>query len=543
MANTIDVAKVREIIEAGMREWGVPGMAVGLVNDGEVIFAEGFGVREAGKPEPFDADTVFRIGSCTKPFTADAIGILVDEGLLDWDDPVVDYLPDFRLSDPGLTTRVTVRDLLAHRVSVDSFNDDEAFQMKISRDEIVRMIRYDEPIPAFRGQMVYNNMLYTVAGQLIPATTGLSWDEFIKQRIFKPLGMTTASTTGYALNATPNHASLHHPDEHGVMKPFPIPQLGPDDVETIAPPGGVNASINELLPWLRLHMNGDGQVDGVRLYGEAVAREMHTGQILIHPNKRYTDPETGRTWNYHEEYEGTALADHTPEMYVRDGVPFRPDVIAYAFGWILDWHRGHRLIQHRGHYWAHSSASVFLPDLQIGVFLGCNSTRPGTLGFSQMLLDYLLGIEPGDWLTRAMEKSRAGHEAGEREWQATVAARKTGTQPTLPLDGYVGLYQFRPFDQWDVTVVDGALRMERRNQYSPFYATLEHWQDDTFFAHWNIAEPAQYQPARLVSFNLTPENTPRGMDFFYGNNSHEYLVNRPGEPSRQLRFIPDPEMG
>src|SRR5499433_4262782 len=180
-------------VARALKEFDVPGLAVAVVKDGKVALVKGYGVRKLGEPAPVDEQTLFGIASNTKAFTAAALAILVDEGKISWDDPVTRHLPSFQLYDPYVTREMTIRDLLTHRSGLGLGAGDLLFwpPSDYSREEIIRRFRYVKPASSFRSRYAYDNVLYMIAGQIIPAVTGKSWDDFIKERIFSPLGMTT----------------------------------------------------------------------------------------------------------------------------------------------------------------------------------------------------------------------------------------------------------------------------------------------------------------------------------------------------------------
>ena len=178
-------------VSRAMKEFEVPGMAVGIVKDGKLVYAKGYGVREYGKPGKVDADTLFQIGSNTKAFTAAALAILVDEGKINWDDKVIDHLAQFRMYDPYVTREFTIRDLLTHRSGLGLGAGDLMFfpASDFTRDEIMRGLRFLKPASSFRSKFDYDNLLYMVAGEIVPAVSGQSWEEFVEKRILDPLQM------------------------------------------------------------------------------------------------------------------------------------------------------------------------------------------------------------------------------------------------------------------------------------------------------------------------------------------------------------------
>ena len=196
-------------VQLAVAEWEVTGLAVAVVKDGEVLFAKGYGIRELGSAAKVDEHTLFAIGSTTKAMTAAAIGMLVDEGKLDWDDPVTDHLPDFRLYDPFVTREITVRDLLTHRAGLPNADFLWYGQDSEAADILFRM-RYVEPETSLRSSFTYQNIMYAAAGEVVAELSGMSWDAFIQKRIFEPLDMNGSIATAATLDAQPNVALPHY---------------------------------------------------------------------------------------------------------------------------------------------------------------------------------------------------------------------------------------------------------------------------------------------------------------------------------------------
>ncbi|NIM48777.1 MAG: serine hydrolase, partial [Gemmatimonadales bacterium] len=259
-------------VERAMRDWGVPGLAIAVVKDDSVVYAKGYGARAVGADERVDAETVFGIMSMTKAFTATAMGMLVDEGKVRWDDPVTDYLPGFRVYNEWVTREVTIRDLLSHRMGV-ARGDFLWFGTGYSRDEVVHHIRYLEPVAGFRAQYGYSNNMYITAGQLIAAVTGMSWDDFVRRRVFGPLRMTSSSTSVWELAGVENRASPHE-ELNDVLQVVPYRSL-----DNEAPGGSINSNVLDMAKWARFQLAG-GEFEGRRLISAEALAETHTPQTL-----------------------------------------------------------------------------------------------------------------------------------------------------------------------------------------------------------------------------------------------------------------------
>ena len=280
-----------EFIKAGMQETKLPGFALAIVKDDSVILSKGYGTREYGHAAPVDEHTIFPIGSTTKALTATALGMLVDEGKLNWDDHIIDYLPLFQLYDPWVTRHTTIRDALTHRSDT---NPDLLSSVTIlTRDEIIDRLRFVQPDGPFRARFSYNNVMYTVAGQVLAAAAGMSWDEFIRQRLFAPLGMKESYTNLDGLWDRNNIApcftcDLNHPvhaedaRNHGNVSlghmmtadhPVAIP---PRRYDNIGPAGGeLSSSAHDMAQWLKLQV-GNGAFNGMRLVSSKSMEETHS---------------------------------------------------------------------------------------------------------------------------------------------------------------------------------------------------------------------------------------------------------------------------
>src|SRR5687767_572211 len=262
-----------EYVANAMKEWEVPGLAIAIVKDDRIVFAKGYGVRELGGTAAVDDHTLFAIGSSSKAFTAAALAMLVDEGKIKWDDPVTKYLPGFQLFDPYTTRELTVRDLLTHRSGLER-GDLLWYASAYDRDEVLRRVRHLKPSWSLRSRFGYQNIMYLAAGQILPSLTGKSWDDFVRGRIFTPLGMTSSSTSIKALADSDNVATPHSKFDD---------KVGPvawRNIDNIGPAGSINSNVLDMAQWVRLQLGG-GEYQGKRLISAAAVKEMHSPQSII----------------------------------------------------------------------------------------------------------------------------------------------------------------------------------------------------------------------------------------------------------------------
>jgi CubicO group peptidase (beta-lactamase class C family) len=268
-------ADLDRYIEKARVDWNVPGLAIAVVQGDSVVVAKGYGVRKLGEAAPVDEHTRFDIASLTKSFTAAAAGILVDNGTVRWDDKIRDRLPSVVFADPYIDANATLRDVLSHRVAVAPANAMWYFT-RYDSAEVLRRVRFLEPQRQFRADMVYWNVGYLIAGELLAKTSGTTWADLIRSRVLEPAGM-HESTAGEVLSQSGNVASPHILVD-GLQRAV-VPHLT-INVAPAGAPGGVISTAADMARWLRVQLN-DGEIDGQRIVSKAALDEMHTPQVII----------------------------------------------------------------------------------------------------------------------------------------------------------------------------------------------------------------------------------------------------------------------
>jgi CubicO group peptidase (beta-lactamase class C family) len=261
-----------------LKEFDVPGLSIAIVKDGKVVLTKGYGIRKLGDPTPVDADTLFPIASNTKAFTTAALATLVDAGKISWDDPVYQRLPGFQMNDPYVAHEMTIRDLLTHRSGMGLGEGDLLWlpPSTYTRDDIIYKLRFMKPHSSFRSGFAYDNLLYIAAGQIIPAVTGQSWDDYIKERIFVPLGMSSSTTTNRAFKPAGNYASPHSKVD-GKLQVVPF-----WETDKVAPAGAINSSAVDMAKWVLVQLNHGKFLDrDGRLFSEQQSREMWSPQTIL----------------------------------------------------------------------------------------------------------------------------------------------------------------------------------------------------------------------------------------------------------------------
>jgi CubicO group peptidase (beta-lactamase class C family) len=448
---TVDSTKALEGFDASviraMRDLQAPGVAVGAIVDGRVILAKGYGVRELGQSATVTPDTIFAVGSMTKSFTAVTVAAMVDEGKLNWDRPVREYLPWFRMYDPVATELITPRDLLTHRSGMPGHNFIR-FSTPLDRAELVRRIRYLEPSHTFREVYQYNNLMYVTAGFLAGEVAGKSWEDLVEQRIFTPLGM-TSSTVRVADTQKRKDFAKPHLSRNGAVTStefYDYQKFG------VGPNGAVNSTVNDLLKYLQFHLD-NGKANGRQLISATQMQQLHRPVTV------------------------TASGDG-----------------AYALGWTAQHHRGHAVLQHGGAITGFTSMMVLIPETKTGVIVLNNlgTSLPTVVAWD--LADRLLGLEPEDYLAETKQRLGRSRATAEEKRKQTQALRVPGAKPSLRLAAYAGEYSHPAY---------GTIRVDQNEtglvvRFAALNIPLTHYNYDTFECESEYMEG-------MAQFHLNPQ--------------------------------------
>ncbi len=455
-------------VDSVMKAFGVPGLSLTIVKDGKVVLARGYGVRRLGEPAPVDAETLFGIASNTKVFTAVALGLLVEQGKIDWDTPVVTYLPWFQMYDSWVTRQITVRDLLVHRSGLGLGAGDLLWwpESNYTRRQIAERLKFIKPATSFRYDYAYDNVLYVVASELIEAMSGQSWEDFITSNILVPAGMTTSLANYPAPGQRGNVAATHAPVD-GTLQTVP-----PDTSVAKNPAGGIMTNAQDEAKWLMIMADSGRLSDGKALYSIRTARALWT-PVTILPNNPPPP----------------ALA------------PLRSNFRGYALGLGMSDYRGYKIAQHTGGLPGYVSEVTTVPDLKLGVAVLTNAeSGPAFRAITLHVLDFYMGAR-FDWLGAwkwAQARRDSLNAAANQESSST---RNADSKPSLPLTKYAGTYR----DEWygDVVITESNGQLGIRFAHSPsLTGPLEHWQYDTFVARWS---DRSLRADAYVTFTLDPD--------------------------------------
>ncbi|HXI92716.1 MAG TPA: serine hydrolase [Blastocatellia bacterium] len=446
-----------DYVNKALKDWDVPGLAIAIVKNDQIVFAKGYGVRKLGDTSAVDEKTLFAIGSSSKAFTSASIAMLVDDGKLKLDDPATKYLPGFQLFDPYVTRELTVRDLLCHRSGLER-GDFLWYGTSYSRDEIVRRVRYLKPTWSLRSMFGYQNIMYLAAGQIVAGVSGKTWDDFIRDRIFKPLGMTSSSTSINDLKNADDVATPHAKIE-GKVEIIPW-----RNIDNIAPAGSINSNVVDMAQWVRLQL-GEGVYKGQRLISSGGAKEMHTAQTVIRMDPPWT-------------------------LFYSDA-----HFLNYGLGWFLHDHRGRKVVEHGGNIDGMSALVAMIPEEKLGLVILTNlNGTPLTSAIANRVYDLYLGVPPRDYSADLLKNYNALLEQGKQAQKKIEESRVKGTSPTLALDKYAGAYKDEMYGDAKVAVQNGKLVLTTPG----FVGELDHWNYDTFQVTWRERSLGK----ALVTFTL-----------------------------------------
>lgn len=443
-------AAIDALANRALSRFGAPGMAVGVVKDGKVIFAKGYGVRRLGSPGVVDTATRFQIGSNTKAFTAAALAMLVDEGKLNWDDKVIDHLPGFRLADPYVTREFTIRDLLSHRSGLGEGAGDLMFfpETDFTRAEIMHGLRFLKPVSGFRSQYGYDNLLYMVAGEVVAAVSGMSWEDFVERRLMAPLMMERcAATTGRLADGA--DVASPHATADGRVRPIPLQPL-----TVIGGAGTISCNLDGMLKWVTFQLSR-GQAPG------------RPGLITSE--------------RFEEMWSAVTPEPIDPQVAALTGSHFK----AYGLGWEVQDEFGFKRVSHTGGVPGGSTWVAMVPELSLGVVVLTNYEGGAAMeAVGNQILDAYVGAPRRDLVALLSAHRQARAEAGaQAQAKVDAMAARAGPQ-SLPLDAYAGRYD----DPWrggaDVRLEGGRLVL-RISRTSHLEGPMTPLGGDLFVVRWN----------------------------------------------------------
>ena len=403
-----------QFVEEELKKWNVPGVALGIVKDGELVYAKGYGYRDLENKLPVTEKTVFAIGSSTKTLAAAAVLKLADEGKLDIDKPIRDYLPDFRMSDDYVGAHLTPRDLLCHRSGLPR-HDMVWYASGLSNAEMMKRLEYLEPSMDLREGWQYQNLMFGLASYLVEKVSGQTWESYIEEHFFNPMGMTSSNFSVFDTQKGEDYAFPY------MYKDGSVTRMNFRDISNIQGAGSINSNVVDMSKWLITQMN-DGVYKDQKILSKSSIQQ-----------------------------------SHTPHMPVPGGKEF--DVTfynSYGLGWFINVYRGQVHVSHGGNIDGFSANIAMLPEQNLGVVLltDANGTNLPYL-LTNKIFDRFLGAEKIDWSSRFMEKQKR-QDAYFKQLQE-VGDGIEGTSPSHPLEDYAGTYEHPGYGKLKLTLADGKL--------------------------------------------------------------------------------------
>src|ERR1041384_5197957 len=430
-------------MEQVMKDWNAPGIGIGIVMGDKLVFAKGYGFRDYGKKLPYTTTTTQPIASNSKLFTAVALGLLEEEGKLRWDEPIKQFVPTIRFYNDELDRSVTIRDMLSHRTGV-TRHDSIWYKSAFTRRELWDRLRYLEPAAPLRTKFLYNNLMYTAAGQVVEELGGQTWEQFVQKRIFDPLSM-SRSTLTIEDNIKGPEPAVPYSERRDSTELYKQPYYTAE--VAIAPAGAINSNVQDLSRWVIALLNG-GKVDGQQVIPEAVLRETLAPSLAL-PNAALESRGWGENLNQY-----------------------------YGMGRSVSSYRGHLLALHGGDLPGFHSQISIMPNDSIGVIVLVigDHVAPMYNGLTYNIYERLLGLPLTPWSERLNEIRLKNKAAGTKARTTTDVGRVAGTKPSHPLDDYVGEFAHPAYGIVTVTRSDKGLEFD----YNTMKIPLTHFHYDRF---------------------------------------------------------------
>lgn len=424
LAQAITSAEIDNLVEKTLKTFDVPGIAVAVVKDGKVIHSKGYGVRSLNTKQKVDENTLFGIASNSKAFTSAALGMLVDEKKLKWDDKVRDFIPEFKMYDPFVTEEFTIKDLLTHRSGLGLGAGDLMFwpdSNTFSKQDIIHNLRYLKPVSSFRTKYDYDNLLYIVAGEVVKRASGMEWEDFIEQRIIQPLGMTQTAASFRRLKNNSNVIDPHAPVD-GTVK-----VIRRDWSEVANAAGGLYSNIVDMSKWAIVQMDNGKYGNGKQLFSEEAHDEMWTPQTILP---------------------------------VRGTNSYNTHFASYGLGWGLSDVKGYKQASHTGGLAGIVTQVTLIPELKLGIIVFTNQQQGSAFTtITNTIKDSYLGVKGIDRLKenndRRLQGIASAKKLTDQIWNDIEAQQKSATK--LDNNLFIGTYHDKWFGDAEIAMKNGKL--------------------------------------------------------------------------------------
>lgn len=452
--SNINYKNLAQYIDNAVKDFKLTGLTISIIKDNEVVFSKGYGLRDANKQEPVSTASLFNIASCSKAFTAACLGMLVQEGKLKWDDKVIDYIPEFRLSDPYITKELNIKDILSHRSGLATFYGDLLwYETNYENDEIIRRMRYLPIKNDFRSEFGYQNNMYLIAGEIIKKITGKTWAEFVNERIFKPLEMSDSRTSSKELTQEQNIAFPHL---NGKFQELYIQEP--------SPAGSIYSSADDMSNWIKMLLNNGKWKDNMILTQKTL-EELFASQTVLKVSKSMKN----------------------------NGIHF----YSYGLGWFLFDYSGKKVVEHGGGMPGYISKVTLVPEEKLGIVILTNDMSNLCNALRYKILDEYLNNNQKDWAAEYLQYKKANEETLEKQKSERDAKRAKNTEPSLELAAYCGTYNDKMYGDAQIAL-NKNLFITLLPAKEKFCSKMEYWHHDTF----RIKFKDEFLPEGFVTFSF-----------------------------------------
>ena len=455
-----DYKQLNNYIEKYVDEYSMPGFAVGIIKNNEIVFMETYGIKNVDTGKKVDENTLFGIASCSKAFTSACISILVERGDLNWADKVVDHLPGFNLYDPYLTAELTVEDLLAHRSGYETFDGDLIwYGTQRTTAEVIERFKYRKNPYSIREKFGYSNLMFITAGELIESVTGKSWSEFVTENILRPIEMESSTTTNEGFE---NNENAAWPHLDGKAMEF-------INYDNIGAAGAINSSITEMMNWVQLVLN-KGEFGNNAIYSRENYYKMTAQHTVLGAGKGETI----------------------------DGTHFS----GYGLGWFLKDYQGRKIINHGGGLPGFHSKVVVVPEDSLAYVILANQLSALIPAIDKTILNfYLKPSDTTDWAAKYLVYEKGQKEQLEKTWAKLKEERIKDTKPSVSDSAFTGVYEDKMYGKAKIEIEGGDLKITLQPTAKLFNSKMQHWHYNTFKI--KFADP--FLPPGFVTFNFNEE--------------------------------------
>lgn len=434
----VDYSRLDAEFRGALEKFKLPGMAIAIVKDGEIVFQNGYGFRNIEKNEKVSVNTNFGIASVSKAFAAAAMAKLVEEGKVNWNDRVIDWLPYFKLHDPVATRLMTVEDLLCHRSGLNTFDGDLlTYGTYYNTEDVLKRIGNLPLTYDFRTTYGYQNIMFIAAGEVIKAASGKDWFTYVNEDIFKPLGMKKSNTSVRQYNEKSEIATPYVFGKADVIRNY-------DNWSAAA---SINSNVGDMAKWI----------------------QMWTKNGMVESDTFLTEKSIRKLWEQHTILPVSAFD-------AQKGIQFK----SYGLGWFISDYKGKKIVEHGGGLPGYISKICIVPSENLGFIILTNGETYAPYALMYEILDRFLGGEKNKWVDMYLGFSKNKEERLAKAKEERMLSRATKTKPSHSLDAYTGRFEDKMYGPAEVKLKGNQLSIELIPSKTIFTGDLKHWHYDTF---------------------------------------------------------------